>query len=333
MMYSLADLGVTSGNYNFSTITTMGSFTASATAAPTFAQVNDTDSQDTVFNDGAPGNFAAAPTLQLLTGNIDGTVFNGVPSNPENEFSVTDSNGDFVGFLYDLHNANSASFASLQGYITTFEIIPGETYSVVRTTGFPAAEYDDLLTCFASNTRIQTEVGNVPIQNIELGMRVWTKGNGLQEVMWIGSTTVSGFGLYAPIRICKNALGNSRALRVSPQHKMLIRGWRSELLFRCEEVLVSAKDLINGQTIFRESTNKIEYWHLMFTQHEIIFAEGCPAESFFLTAESCRAQGTDAQAELARLFPQITKRHSFPMALVGTQIRGAEAQALAVLGR
>ena len=125
-MYSLSDLGVTAANYNFSSLTTTGTFTASATAAPTSVTVDDTDAQTNIFNDGVPGNFAGAPVNQLLSGNVDGTVFNNVPSNPENQFQVTDSNGVVVGSIYDLHNANSAAFGSLQGYVTDFDIVPGE---------------------------------------------------------------------------------------------------------------------------------------------------------------------------------------------------------------
>ena len=101
-MYSLGDIGINAGNYNFSTLATGGTFTASATAAPTLVTLDDTDSQNNIFNDGAPGNFAAAPTLQRLTGNVEGTVFTNVPSNPENEFQVRDSGGNIVGSIFTM---------------------------------------------------------------------------------------------------------------------------------------------------------------------------------------------------------------------------------------
>ncbi len=250
-MYSLADLGINAGNYNFSTLAAGGTFTASATAAPTLVTVDDTDAQNNIYNDGAPGNFAAAPTQQQLTGNVDGTVFTNAPSNPENEFQVTDSGGNIVGFIYDLHNANSAAFSSLQGYVTTFKIVPGETYTVTRTSSLVLANYDTFIACFTRDTLIETEHGHCRIQDLVVGDRVRTLDHGLQPVRWIGSQSVPGTAAFAPIRIKKGALGNTRDLLVSPQHRMLISGWRAEMLFGQEQVLAPAKALVNDITIMR----------------------------------------------------------------------------------
>ncbi len=314
-MYSLADLGITAANYNFGNLTSTGTFTASATAAPTSVTVDDTDAQTNIFNDGAPGSFGAAPTAQLLSGNVDGTVFVNAPSNPENQFQVTDSNGVVVGSIYDLHDANSASFASLQGYVTDFELIPGETYSVVRLTGLPSANYDSFITCFAEDTSIRTENGNVPIQTLNVGDKVATLDNGLQEIRWIGSRTVSGSGAFAPIHISKGALENTKALHVSPNHRMLLTDWRAELLFGHEQILVAAKDLVNGDTIFRDPKDSICYFHILFDHHEVIFAEDAPSESFLPSALSLSAQDAEAQSEIMRLFPELgDDAHSVPTA-------------------
>lgn len=304
-VYSLADIGVNAGNYNFATLIAGGVFTASATAAPTLVTVEDTDTQDTVFNDGTPGNFAGAPTQQLLTGNVDGTVFNNTPSNPENEFQVTDSNGDVVGFIYDLHNANSAAFSSLQGYATSFKIIPGETYSVVRTSGLPVAQYVDFIACFTRGALIETEKGKQPIEDIDVGDMIRTLDNGLQPVRWIGSRSVQGVGNFAPIRISKGALGNSRDLYVSPLHRMLITDWRAEVLFGEEQVLASAKQLANDGSIARCEVDTVDYFHILFDRHEIIWAEDCPSESFYLSDLSLSGQDQEQQAELLTLFPEL----------------------------
>lgn len=304
-VYSLADIGVTAANYNFATLIAGGTFTASATAAPTLVTVDDTDTQDTVFNDGTPGSFAGAPVNQLLTGNVDGTIFTNEPSNPENEFRVTDSNGDVVGFIYDLHNANSAAFASLQGYTTTFKIIPGETYSVVRTNSLPTAQYVDFIACFTRDTLIDTETGLRAIQGVTVGERVRTLDHGLQTVRWIGSRSVPGKGAFAPICIRKGALGNARDLFVSPQHRMLISGWRAEMLFGEKQVLAPAKALVNDKTIIRCEVETAHYIHILFDQHEIIFAEGCPSESFYLSELSLSTQDDAQRAELLQLFPEL----------------------------
>jgi hypothetical protein len=328
-MYSLADLGVTSANYAFSTITNTGTFTASATAAPTSVTLDDTDSQNNIFNDGAPGNLAAAPSSQLLSGTVDGTVFSNEPSNPENSFQVTDSNGVIVGTLYDLHNANSAAFSSLQGYVTDFEIIPGETYSVIRTSGGPIATYDTFITCFAHNTLIETDCGLVAIQDLEVGDLVRTMDHGFQELQWLGARTVSGKGGFAPIKICANALGNKRDMYVSPQHRMLISDWRAELLFGQDQVLVAAKDLVNGDTIFQEKQDTICYMHILFRRHEIVFAEGIPSESFLPTDLSLSVQEAETKHEILELFPELRTNPEFSVPSARPQARSYEGKILA----
>lgn len=327
-MYSLSDLGITAGNYNFSTLATGGTFTASGTAAPTPVVLDDTDSQDSIFNDGAPGSAAAAPTSQLLTGTVDGTVFSGVPSNPENEFEVTDSLGNVVGFIYDLHDANSSAFSSLQGYVTTFDIVPGETYSVVRTSTVPNTNYSSFITCFTHNTLITTADGRRPIQELSCGDEILTMDHGLQRIRWIGSSAVEGKGKFAPIRISKGALGNTRAMLVSPQHRMLLTGWRAEILFGQDQVLIAAKDLVNDSTIYREERSFVRYMHMLFDQHEVVYAEDSPSESFLATQVSLSAQGSEARAEILSLFPQLTLNKQGGVDAARPLVKSSEAGAL-----
>lgn len=330
-MYSLADLGINVGNYNFSTLANGSTFTASATAAPTLVTIDDTDTQNNIYNDGAPGNFAASPTQQQLTGNVDGTIFTNAPSNPENEFQVTDSNGDIVGFIYDLHDANSSAFSSLQGYIATFKIVPGETYTVTRTSTLVLANYDTFIACFTRDTMIETEHGDRPIQDIWVGDRVRTLDHGLQVVRWIGSRSVPGKAAFAPIRIRKGALGNTRDLFVSPQHRMLISGRRAELLFSEKQVLVPAKALVNDRTIMRCELEMAHYIHMLFDRHEIIFAEGSPSESFYLSDLSLSTQDEAQRDELIHLFPQLCDRDAPTQPTARMVLKSHEAAVLKAL--
>ncbi len=327
-MYSLADLGIDAGNYNFSTLANGGTFTASATAAPTLVTVDDTDTQNNFYNDGAPGNFAAAPTQQQLTGDVDGAIFTNAPSNPENEFQVTDSNGVVVGFIYDMHDANSAAFSSLQGYVTTFKVVPGETYTVTRTSTLVRANYDTFIACFTRDTLIETETGHRAIQDIKVSDRVRTMDNGLQSVRWTGSRSVPGTAAFAPIRICKGALGNTRDLLVSPQHRMLITGRRAEMLFGEDQVLAPAKSLVNDSTIVRCEVEMAHYHHLLFDRHEIIFAEGCPSESFYLSDLSLSTQDAAQRDELLQLFPELCNRDAAALPTARTVLKSHEATVL-----
>ena len=328
-MYSLADIGINAGNYNFATLANGGTFTASATAAPTLVTIDDTDSQNNIFNDGAPGNFAAAPTQQLLTGNVDGTNFVNVPSNPENEFQVTDSNGVVVGSIFDLHNANSAAFSSLQGYVTTFKIVPGETYTVTRISSLVLTDYSAFIACFTRDTLIRTQDGRRPVQDIEAGDLVRTLDHGLQPVRWIGMRSVPGLGDLAPVCIREGAMGNTRDLYVSPQHRMLISDSRAEILFGEKQVLVPAKQLVNDRDIFHCPMAMVDYVHILFDRHEIIWAEDCLSESFYLSELSLSTQDQQQRGELLALFPELGADDAPAPPLARMALKSHEAALLA----
>ncbi|MEJ8560559.1 Hint domain-containing protein [Yoonia sp. GPGPB17] len=316
LVYSAADLGITGANYNFGSIATGGTFTASATAAPTAATITDTDSEDTVFNDGVPGNFAGAPTQQLLNGTVDGIVYTNAPSNPENEFEVFDSTGTSVGFIYDLHNANSASFGSLQGYVTTFEIVPGETYTVGPPDGLGNVDYDSLLICFVTGTRIETVAGPVEVQNLSTGDLVVTKHHGVKPILWIGKRKLSANDLsenpkLRPVRIGASSLGKDlpeRDLLVSRQHRMLISSNVVERMFEQESVLIAAIKLVQLPGIeVCDDVTEVEYVHLLLDRHEVIFAEGAPTESLYTGKEALKSISLEAREEVLALFPELAK--------------------------
>lgn len=159
--------------------------------------------------------------------------------------------------------------------------------------------------CFVRGTRIKTDRGEVEVQDLAPGDRVLTLDNGYQPIRWIGATRRMAKGRLAPVRIRAGALGNDRDLLVSPQHRMLLRGWQASLLFGEAEVLVAAKALINDHTILREEGGRVEYLHLLFDRHEIIFAEGAASESFHPGRESWKSMDAATRAELLDLFPEL----------------------------
>jgi Ca2+-binding RTX toxin-like protein len=165
--------------------------------------------------------------------------------------------------------------------------------------------FENTAVCFVVGTRLATAKGNRPIEKLRLGDLVQTVDHGLQPIRWIGSMTVAAMGDLAPIRIAAGALGNRRDLLVSPLHRMMLAGWQIELLFGEEEVLAAAKMLVNDDTIRPEPMAQVTYYHLMFDAHEVVFAEGAPAESFHPGVEGFDALGDAARAEICAQFPLL----------------------------
>ncbi len=164
---------------------------------------------------------------------------------------------------------------------------------------------DEFFACFTAGTYVQTSDGAKPIQTLQVGDLVCTQDHGLQPLRWIGKRRVAGNGAMAPIRFMAGAIGNTDTLLVSPQHRMLITGWRAELMFGCNEVLVAAKHLINGETICQTPMAEVEYIHILFDRHEIVFAEDCPSESFHPGAQCLSTLDHAARTELFTLFPEL----------------------------
>ena len=67
------------------------------------------------------------------------------------------------------------------------------------------------------------------VEELSVGDEVMTLDHGPQKVRWIGCRAVDAQGVYAPVRITRGALGNTRDLLVSLQHRMLITGWRAQM--------------------------------------------------------------------------------------------------------
>ena len=77
-----------------------------------------------------------------------------------------------------------------------------------------------------------------------------------------------------------------------------------EILFGVSEALVSAKTLIGREDVeVDEALDSVTYVHLLLAEHEILDAEGVPAESLFLGEEALGRMGSDTLQELAAIFP------------------------------
>jgi len=160
--------------------------------------------------------------------------------------------------------------------------------------------------CFVPGTLIATPRGLRKIEDLTVGDPVITQDNGIQRVGWIGKTTVAGTDRFAPVRFKQSIWpGATGDLTVSPQHRMLFKGYRAELLFGQSEVLVPAVHLINGHDVTRAPQDRVTYVHIMFEQHEIIFANGIPTESFHPGACGVDALAAQAREEMFSLFPEL----------------------------
>ncbi len=161
--------------------------------------------------------------------------------------------------------------------------------------------------CFVGGTLIQTPQGEVLVEQLQAGDLVTTASGGHMPILWIGGRQVVPSMLLRnpslqPLRIDAGVLGNDRPLVISQQHRLLVSGYKAELLFGEREVLMPAKALVGFPGVTLDySRSTFTYYHLLLETHEVVFANGVPSESLFLGDQLGRTE-TD---EIKFLFPDL----------------------------
>lgn len=167
--------------------------------------------------------------------------------------------------------------------------------------------------CFVMGTPIRTSKGYEMVENLLPGDIVWTRDHGQKEIQLLESNSVSLKRLkkdpsLRPVRIRQNALGPGRPkqdIYVSQQHRVLISGPAVELFVGEAEALVCAQDLCHwdGVDIVLPDED-VRYFHILLDTHEILDANGVPAESLFLGDEALYQLSSEALQELSAIFEE-----------------------------
>ena len=143
-------------------------------------------------------------------------------------------------------------------------------------------------TCFLKGTRIETADGERKVEDLAIGDLLPTMFGGLRPVQWIGrypfkksDPSKPWIKEVLPVRIARSALAPDvphADLYVTASHSLLVDG-----------VLAPAELLISRATITRYEAgeyDELEYFHIKLESHDVIFAEGAPAETLFTVEES-----------------------------------------------
>ncbi|SFL26611.1 Hint domain-containing protein [Methylorubrum salsuginis] len=188
----------------------------------------------------------------------------------------------------------------------------------VNTTPTVTAPDSQTIVCFASGTRIRTAKGDIRVEELRVGDDVVTSSGARRAIRWLGHRTIACTGRtdlaqVLPVRIARDAFGEGRPARdllVSPAHAICV-----DLL---GEILVPACRLINGTTITQIAVDEITYWHVELDSHDILLAEGLPAESYV----ECGNRGFFANTGVIDLDAAPDARPSGPQAFCRPLIEG-----------
>ncbi len=131
--------------------------------------------------------------------------------------------------------------------------------------------------CYCNGTLILTARGETAVEALRVGDFAVTVSGALRPIRWIGSRRIDisrhpDPATVWPVRVSAGAFGVDRPRRdlyLSPGHNIASEG-----------ALMPISCLINGRSVARIEQNTIEYWHVELDAHDIVLAEGLPAESY-----------------------------------------------------
>jgi Ca2+-binding RTX toxin-like protein len=244
---------------------------------------------DTLFGGDGDDLFVIEPPAETGTGTITIVGGEGGETNGDTLFLSPEARKADITFTNtdDAAGGLSGSFTLSDGTLVNF------------------SEIENII-CFTPGIGILTPRGERPVETLRAGDLVVTRDHGPQPIRWIGRRTVPGIDRFAPVRVAAHVLDGARtSLLVSPQHRFLFTGYKAELLFGCDEVLVAARHLVDGLAVTQEEQAAVTYIHVMFDQHEVIYAEGAATESFHAGDIGISAISDQAREEMFSIFPEL----------------------------
>jgi hypothetical protein len=158
------------------------------------------------------------------------------------------------------------------------------------------------LACFVVGTRIATSNGETPVEDIMVGDVVRAHFAGNTPVKWIGRRRIDCRRhpepeKIWPVRVSAAAFGEHCPLRdlwLSPDHAVFADG-----------ALIPIRCLINGATIRQEPVPIVVYYHIELHRHDVVLADGLPAESYLDMGDRSIF---DNAGSVIRLFPDFVVR-------------------------
>lgn len=120
------------------------------------------------------------------------------------------------------------------------------------------------------------------VEDLAIGDLVLTRDDGPQPVRWIGQQTIRATGAFAPVLIRKGTLNNENDLVLSPDHRIFVYQRQDRIGAGRPELLVRVRHLVNGTSVVQLDGGFVDYFQLLFDDHQIIFAEGIATESLLI---------------------------------------------------
>ncbi len=200
----------------------------------------------------------------LVGGDLDGAGFTATGSGA----------ASLQAFIQSLH------VATPNGGPDSFRIGFSFTDVTAGSNGTWIQDFDSAIAtpCFAPETRVAVPGGERAVADLRIGDLVMTASGSPKKVKWLGRRSYTAAEVAAnphvrSVLVRKDAIAAGmphRDLELSPMHALLVDG-----------CFVPAVSLVNGVTILRnDELAPVSYIHIEMDGHDVVFAEGQPAETF-----------------------------------------------------
>jgi hypothetical protein len=241
------------------------------------------DAGQTIIFEGSLGVLAITDSADIL-GTIDITGSSAT-------IDITDLTlSSITGSSFD---TASEILSLTYGSASTLDLAVGQDISGFSLSGDGVSGTYIDLPCFAAGTKILGLHGEVAVEDVQVGdilVTVRPGGPAQRRVIWTGRRRIESIArhpqpqLVRPVRIRAGAFAPGvpeRDLRVSPHHAIYVDG-----------ALFEAVSLVNNCTIFQEyGCHTVTYHHIELDAHDVLLAEGLPAESFLDTGNRAMFAG------------------------------------------
>ena len=193
-------------------------------------------------------------------------------------------------------------------------LVPRVPYTLVQVSPPPAdLDLADLIgAAFAQGTRIAMSDGSLrAVETLAPGDRILTRDHGPQPLRWLGRARLRAAGAFAPVVIPAGALGNAGDLTVSRHHRLFLYRPDARADLPTAELLVQARHFAEAGIAALREGGFVDYYSLVFDRHEIIYAEGIPAESLMLSPATLDRLPRGLAEEVRARLPGLNHRPHF----------------------
>ncbi|MCG6942395.1 MAG: Hint domain-containing protein [Thiohalocapsa sp.] len=187
-------------------------------------------------------------------------------------------NGIFLGSLVDASGTKLLMFLSGTTFYGYGHVPDG--FSALDDFRVNNLSVSAVPVCFAAGTLIASPDGERAVETLKIGDLITTSDGRAVPVKWLGRQTLHKIFTpaerFVPVRVTAGALGGGLPhtdLVLTAEHALILDG-----------LAINAGALVNGTTIAYEPVerlpDRVTYYHVETECHEVILANGGPAETY-----------------------------------------------------